>query len=90
MLSLVYFPCSTGVAAGYAAMVQSLDDSVGRMIAALDRLGLRKNTLVIFSSDNGGNGQYTSMAPLSGAKGTLLEGGLRQPLIQSPLLFLLR
>ncbi|MEE2886316.1 MAG: sulfatase [Planctomycetota bacterium] len=74
-------PTPEAKAAGYAAMVQSLDDSVGRMIASLDRLGLRKNTLVIFSSDNGGNGQYTSMAPLSGAKGSLLEGGLRQPLI---------
>lgn len=68
-------------AAGYAAMVQSLDDSVGRVIAALDRLGLRENTLVVFGSDNGGNGDHTSMAPLRGAKGSLFEGGIRQPLI---------
>jgi arylsulfatase A-like enzyme len=68
-------------AAGYAAMVQSLDDSVGQVIAALDRLGLRNNTLVVFGSDNGGNGDHTSMAPLRGAKGSLFEGGIRQPLI---------
>ena len=62
-------------------MVQSLDTSVGRILKALDRLRLQDNTLVIFTSDNGGNSAYTSMAPLRGAKGSLLEGGLRQPLI---------
>lgn len=67
--------------AGYAAMVRSLDDSVGRIIATLARLGLRENTLVVFSSDNGGHGEHTTMRPLRGAKGTLFEGGLRQPMI---------
>jgi arylsulfatase A len=72
----------------YAAMVESLDDSVGRILKKLDDLKLTDNTIVIFASDNGGlsfleNGQQppTINAPLREGKGTLYEGGLRVPLI---------
>ncbi len=65
----------------YAAMVASVDESVGRVLAKLDELGLSDNTVVIFYSDNGGYGPATSMAPLRGSKGMLYEGGIREPLV---------
>ena len=75
----------------YAAMVKSLDESVGRVLAHLTKRGLEKNTLVIFTSDNGGYigvdskaGQFvpvTSNAPLRSGKGSLYEGGIRVPLL---------
>ena len=65
----------------YAAMIESLDANIGRLLAALDDLELTDNTMVIFTSDNGGNGNVTSQAPLRGAKGMFYEGGLRVPLI---------
>jgi arylsulfatase A-like enzyme len=73
----------------YAAMVKSLDESVGRVLAHLAKRGLDKKTIVIFASDNGGyigtdKGQtvpVTSNAPLRSGKGSLYEGGIRVPLI---------
>ncbi|MEM7309331.1 MAG: sulfatase [Planctomycetota bacterium] len=67
--------------AKYAGMVASLDASLGRIRTALDELGLADNTVVLFTSDNGGHGPVTSMAPLRGAKGMLYEGGIRVPLV---------
>lgn len=65
----------------YAAMVQHLDENVGRLLERLDALGLREETLVVFTSDNGGKGSVTSNLPLAGAKHDLREGGIRVPLI---------
>lgn len=65
----------------YAAMVEAVDDGVGHIIAMLDDLGMRENTLVLFTSDNGGMWKATSNAPLRANKGSHYEGGIRVPLI---------
>ena len=65
----------------YAAMVESVDDSLGRILAALAEQGLADETLVIFTSDNGGFAGATSNAPLRANKGAAYEGGIRVPLI---------
>ncbi len=70
----------------YAAMVESMDDAVGTLLDALERLQIADRTIIIFTSDNGGN-MYnevdgttpTSNAPLRGGKATLFEGGTRVP-----------
>lgn len=74
----------------YAAMLESVDASVGRIVSQLEKLGLRENTLIIFTSDNGGlatlEGPHTpatNNAPLREGKGWLYEGGIRVPLIMS-------
>ncbi len=64
-----------------AAMLESIDDGLGLISAKLKELGLTKNTLVIFSSDNGGETNVTSNAPLRGGKSQLYEGGIRVPMI---------
>ena len=74
----------------YAAMVESLDENVGRLLGALDRLDLSRRTLIAFLSDNGGlhvrsipgfdaHTPATTNAPLRAGKGYLYEGGLRVP-----------
>lgn len=75
----------------YATMIDILDQNVGRILNKLDELGLRDNTLVVFTSDNGGYGGYLDMGidmgnithnfPLRGGKGTYYEGGIRVPLL---------
>jgi arylsulfatase A-like enzyme len=67
-----------GTAATYARMMQSLDDNVGRVVQALKESGQYENTLIIFTSDNGGE-MYSDMGPLRGRKFQLLEGGIRVP-----------
>ncbi len=71
----------------YAAMVQSLDENVGRVLGALDDLGVAASTMVILTSDNGGYvGEFGGMpvtdnSPLRSGKGSLYEGGIRVPAI---------
>jgi len=69
----------------YAAMVEAMDLAVGKVMTKLDELGLRDNTLVIFTSDNGGlstsEGWPTSNLPLRGGKGWMYEGGIRESLL---------
>ena len=69
----------------YAGMVQSMDESVARVMKKLDELDLADSTAVIFMSDNGGlstsEGSPTSNLPLRGGKGWLYEGGIREPMI---------
>ncbi|MDF7799841.1 sulfatase [Pontiellaceae bacterium B1224] len=65
--------------AAYATMVKSLDDNIRRIIDYLDRAGLRENSVIIFTSDNGYNGLQSRNENLRGAKGNVYEGGLRVP-----------
>lgn len=67
--------------AKYAAMVKSLDENVGKVLEAVKRCGLENDTIVVFTSDNGGHGGFTNHKPLRGAKGHPYEGGIRVPLI---------
>lgn len=67
----------------YAAFVTELDHQVGRLLQALHDSGTHSNTLVLFTSDNGGHPEYTANAPLRGSKWNLYEGGIRVPLLAS-------
>ncbi len=74
----------------YAGLVEEMDDSVGIVLNKLKELGLDKNTIVVFTSDNGGVSiakglSYTSVLPFRGGKGSNFEGGIRVPFfIQAP------
>ncbi|QDU81380.1 Arylsulfatase [Polystyrenella longa] len=76
----------------YSAMVKSLDENVGRLLRTLKEQQYDKNTIVVFTSDNGGftlpyrgQSQVTNNAPLRSGKGSLYEGGIRVPLIMQSL-----
>jgi len=65
----------------YAAMIESVDQSMGKVLQTLEDLGLDENTIVLFYSDNGGHRQWTTNYPFRGHKGNFYEGGIRVPLI---------
>ena len=67
--------------AKYAAMVESVDDCVGQIMAALEKHGIAGRTMIIFTSDNGGLLGPTNNAPLRSGKGYAYEGGIRVPLL---------
>ncbi len=69
-----------GSLATYAQMVLAMDAAIGRVLTALERAGVAENTIVIFTSDNGGE-RFSDTWPFSGKKTELLEGGMRIPAI---------
>jgi arylsulfatase A-like enzyme len=73
------YPNLKGTRRDYAAMLTEVDNQVGRIVAAVDKAGIRDNTLFIFSSDNGGPapGKVTDNGKYRGGKGGLYEGGVR-------------
>lgn len=73
-------PDARGRSAVYGASVYDLDDGIGQLLKKLQDLGLEKNTMVVFTSDNGAT-QQSSQEPLRGSKGGYYEGGIREPMI---------
>ena len=65
----------------YAGMITAMDEGIGRILAALEQRGMRSNTLIVFSSDNGGSrpGVMADNGPFRDAKGSYYEGGVRVP-----------
>ena len=61
----------------YGGMMESMDENIGRLLSRLDEKGLRENTVIFFTSDNGGHKPATNNTPLRGHKGDLYEGGIR-------------
>ncbi len=67
--------------AGYASMIDNLDRNIGNLIHALEEEDLSEETLIIFTSDNGGHFRITKQWPLRAGKGSYYEGGIREPMI---------
>ncbi len=65
----------------YAAMIENMDTSIGRVVDALEKQGVAEDTIVIFTSDNGGAEWISDQAPLRAGKGAYYEGGIRVPLL---------
>jgi arylsulfatase A-like enzyme len=73
------YPNLTGVRQKYAAMLTEVDNAIGKIVAAVEKAGIRDNTIFLFSSDNGGPspGRITDNGQYRGSKGGLYEGGVR-------------
>ncbi|SEP99284.1 Arylsulfatase A [Hyunsoonleella jejuensis] len=67
--------------AEYGAMVESMDANVGRILEALKTLNISENTIVVFTSDNGGLASVSSQFPIRAGKGSYYEGGIRVPFV---------
>ncbi len=67
----------------YASMVQMVDAGIGRILDAVYTLGLRNNTIIVFTSDNGGVKKISDQTPFRSGKGSYFDGGLRVPLVIS-------
>ncbi len=65
----------------YAGMIESMDENIGRLLTALESKGLMENTLIIFTSDNGGVYKTSKQWPLRSGKGSYYEGGIRAPMV---------
>lgn len=65
--------------AGYASMIDNLDRNIGNLLQSLEEDGRSQNTLIIFTSDNGGHFAVTKQRPLRAGKGSYYEGGIREP-----------
>lgn len=65
----------------YAAMIETMDEAVGNVLKAVNRNGIAENTLIVFTSDNGGVYHISRQWPLRAGKGSFYEGGIREPLI---------
>ena len=75
------FPDLPDARVRYAVFVRLLDHYVGELLGAIDAAGLQENTLVVFTSDNGGDPRFADHGPLRGHKWSLYEGGVRVPAI---------
>jgi arylsulfatase A-like enzyme len=79
------YPGLTGTQLGYATLIEGMDKSLGDLLARLEQLGVAENTLIIFTSDNGGDAPMASVndsnTPLRHKKGSKYEGGNRVPMI---------
>lgn len=80
---MLHGACKKKSIASYATMIKSMDDNIQRILDYLDQTGLRENTVVIFTSDNGFNGKQSVNKRLHGAKGYVYDGGLRVPALIS-------
>ena len=65
----------------YASMIEKMDQGIGKILTALGQLNLKNNTMVVFTSDNGGIRETSSQAPFRSGKGSYFDGGIRVPLV---------
>jgi arylsulfatase A-like enzyme len=70
-----------GLNAVYASMIEKMDQGIGNILTELEALGLKENTLVLFTSDNGGITKTSKQTPFRSGKGSYFEGGIRAPLV---------